>query len=50
MAFLEAVKKCQIARWVPKMGRLLQLRQIKLRFPAGRKNLLGKYYGDDQTS
>ena len=50
MAFPEAVKKCQIAPWVPKWGRLLQLRQIKIIFPARRKNPLGKDYGDDQTS
>ena len=50
MAFPEAVKKSQISPWVPKWGRLLQLRQIKIIFPARRKNLLGKYYGDDQTS
>ena len=50
MAFPEAVKKCQIALWVPKSGRLLQLRQIKIIFSARRKNPLGKDYGDDQTS
>ena len=50
MAFPGAVKKCQVARRVPKRGALLQLGQIKIKFLARRKNPLGKDYGDDQTS
>ena len=50
MAFPGAVKKCQVAHGVPKRGALLQLGQIKIIFPARRKNPLGKDYGDDQTS
>ena len=50
MAFPGAVKKWRVVRRVPKRGGLLQLRQIKIIFPARRKNPLGKDYGDDQTS